>query len=190
MKNYFQIETADQLKAIADPLRRRLLEAFASEPMTTKQAAGLMKEKPTRLYHHVDLLEKTGLIELIETRPNRGTVERYYRSVAKKFAVAGELVEVASGAGDESSVENMVAAALENSSKKLRESVDAGFPVGTGTGRAIALASSEVYLDDEDINELADVVQKWFEKNGASKKEKKRELHHFTMAIFPVPEDH
>lgn len=189
MKNYFQIETADQLKAIADPLRRRLLEIFAAELMTTKQAAGLLNEKPTRLYHHVDLLEKTGLIELIETRPNRGTVERYYRSVAKKFAVSGELVEVASNAGDESSIENMLTAALENSSKKLRESIDAELPVGTGTGRAIALATSEVYLDDEGINELADVVQKWFEKNEAKKK-KKGALHHFTMVVFPVPEDH
>jgi DNA-binding transcriptional ArsR family regulator len=189
MKNYFEIETADQLKAIADPLRRRLLEIFASEPMTTKQAAGLLNEKPTRLYHHVDLLEKTGLIELIKTRQNRGTVERYYRSVAKKFAVGRDLVEVSSGAGDESSIENMLTAALENSSKKLRESADADLPVGTGTGRAIALASSEVYLDDEAVNELADVVQKWFEKNEGSKK-KKGARHHFMMVVFPVPEDH
>lgn len=189
MKNYMEIETAEQLKAIADPLRRRLLGIFASEPMTTKQAAGLLSEKPTKLYHHVDLLEKTGLIELIETRQNRGTVERYYRSVAKKFAVGKELVEVSSSTGDENSIENMLTAALEDSARKLRESLDANLPVGTGTGRAIALASSEVYLDDEDINELTDAVQKWFERKGRSKKTKDAP-HHFMMVVFPVPDDH
>ncbi len=75
----------DQVKALADPLRLRILELMTAEPLTTKQAAMRLGEKPTRLYHHVDLLAQAGLIQLVETRRNRGTVEKYYRAAAGQY---------------------------------------------------------------------------------------------------------
>jgi DNA-binding transcriptional ArsR family regulator len=74
----------DQVKALADPLRLRLLAAFGQE-RTTKQVADLMGERPTRLYHHVEALEKVGLIQQTRTRPNRGTMEKYFLAVARSF---------------------------------------------------------------------------------------------------------
>jgi DNA-binding transcriptional ArsR family regulator len=74
----------DQVKALADPLRLRLLSAFGQE-RTTKQVADLMGERPTRLYHHVEALEKVGLIQQTRTRPNRGTMEKYFLAVARSF---------------------------------------------------------------------------------------------------------
>ena len=62
----------------------RILGALCEE-RTTKQVAELLNEKPTRLYHHVDALERAGLVQLTRTRPKRGTVEKYYRSVARRF---------------------------------------------------------------------------------------------------------
>jgi DNA-binding transcriptional ArsR family regulator len=56
----------------------RLLELFAERPMTTKQAALVLGESPTKLYHHVAALERAGIVRLRETRPNRGTVEKYF----------------------------------------------------------------------------------------------------------------
>lgn len=80
-----QIRDLAQLKALADPLRIRIIEAIVEEPRTTKQVAKMLGEKPTKLYHHVDTLEKHGLIKLVATRPNRGTLEKYYRPVARLF---------------------------------------------------------------------------------------------------------
>jgi DNA-binding transcriptional ArsR family regulator len=74
----------DQIKVLADPLRIRILEAFCEE-RTTKQVAELLGEKVTKLYHHVDALERVGLISLSRTRQNRGTVEKYYLAVARTF---------------------------------------------------------------------------------------------------------
>jgi DNA-binding transcriptional ArsR family regulator len=76
-----------QVKALADPLRQRLLSAFAREPQTTKQIAQCLGEKPTKLYHHVDILADAGLLKLVETRQKRGTTERYYQAAAKQFSV-------------------------------------------------------------------------------------------------------
>src|SRR5215470_15863362 len=74
-----------ELRALAHPLRLRILELFAEAPRTTKQVADLLGEPPTRLYHHVAALERAGLLKLKETRKNRGTVEKWYEAVARSF---------------------------------------------------------------------------------------------------------
>jgi DNA-binding transcriptional ArsR family regulator len=70
----------EQVRALAHPLRLRLLELFSQQPRTAKQAAEVLGEPPTRLYHHVAALERAGLIRLRETRQNRGTTEKYYEA--------------------------------------------------------------------------------------------------------------
>jgi DNA-binding transcriptional ArsR family regulator len=73
-----------ELRALAHPLRFRILELFAQEPRTTKKVAELLGQPPTRLYHHVAALERAGLIMLRETRQNRGAVEKWYEAVARQ----------------------------------------------------------------------------------------------------------
>src|SRR5262245_32400330 len=75
-----------ELRALAHPLRLRMLELFAEAPRTTKQVADLLGEPPTRLYHHVAALERAGLLRLRETRKNRGTVEKWFETSARMFA--------------------------------------------------------------------------------------------------------
>lgn len=88
----YRISDIDQVKALAHPLRMRIIETLgASDPMTTKQVADALGEKPTRLYHHVDKLEKAGLIRLTHTRQNRGTTEKYYEPIAKQFRAGADL---------------------------------------------------------------------------------------------------
>lgn len=81
------INSIEQLKAIADPLRQQLLEQFAIKPATTMQVAVTLGYQPTRLYHHVAKLENAGLIRLVETRPVRGTTEKYYSAVATRIRI-------------------------------------------------------------------------------------------------------
>lgn len=81
------LDSIDMLKAIADPLRQKLLEQFAKHPATTKQVADRLGLKPTRLYHHVAKLERAGLIRLVETRPVRGTTEKYFSAVAGRLEI-------------------------------------------------------------------------------------------------------
>lgn len=72
------------LRALAHPLRLRMMELFAESPKTTKQVADMLGQPPTRLYHHVAALERSGLLVLKETRKNRGTVEKWYAAVARQ----------------------------------------------------------------------------------------------------------
>ena len=76
-----------ELRALAHPLRLRLLEQFADEPRTTMQAAVRMGEPPTRLYHHVNALLRAGILELKRTRQVRGTTEKYFVVAKRRLGV-------------------------------------------------------------------------------------------------------
>jgi len=62
-----------------------MMELFAESPKTTKQVAELLRQPPTRLYHHVAALERAGLLVLTERRQNRGAVEKWYMGVAQQI---------------------------------------------------------------------------------------------------------
>ena len=76
------------LRALAHPLRLRMMELFAESPKTTKQVAELLGEPPTRLYHHVAALERAGLLLLKETRQNRGAIEKWYTTIPQQIQSA------------------------------------------------------------------------------------------------------
>jgi DNA-binding transcriptional ArsR family regulator len=87
----YRVKSLAQVRALANPLRMRILVTLAEKPRTTKQVADLLGEPATKLYHHVAALEKAGLVRLRKTRPLRGTVEKYYQAVASRFEVADNL---------------------------------------------------------------------------------------------------
>jgi DNA-binding transcriptional ArsR family regulator len=66
-------------KALAEPLRIRLLEWLAEAPRSARQLADCVGLPADRLYYHLGQLEQAGLIEVAEYRPlARGKVERVY----------------------------------------------------------------------------------------------------------------
>ena len=97
MAETLTLNTIEQLKAIAHPLRQQLLEQFSLKPATTKQVATALGLQPTRLYHHVAKLEAAGLIKLVETRPVRGTTEKYYSMAASMIKIDTDAMPDAAG---------------------------------------------------------------------------------------------
>lgn len=84
------ITDVEQLRAISDPLRIRLVEAMAEMPLrgwTAKELAEQLRTSQTKLYHHLNLLEQRGIIEVAETRMVSGILEKRYRVTAVSFRV-------------------------------------------------------------------------------------------------------
>ena len=103
-----------QIRALAHPLRLRILGLLAREPRTTKQVAELLGENHTKLYHHVQELERAKVIRLTETRQKRGTVEKYYQATAALFRAAPSLLSPARTAAEKpSEIEAMLNALLD-----------------------------------------------------------------------------
>jgi len=97
----YVVKRLEQAKLLTDPFKLKLIEGFAGAPATTKQVADKMGEKAPRLYRHVDALVEEGLLTLVEEKPKRGTIERYYKTVAERFEVDPELFSPAAGNGDD-----------------------------------------------------------------------------------------
>jgi DNA-binding transcriptional ArsR family regulator len=76
-----------QMTALAHPLRFRAFECLADVPRTGKQLAELLHKQPTRLYHHLGVLERAGLVRRVGTRKNRGTTEQYFQAVSDRIVV-------------------------------------------------------------------------------------------------------
>lgn len=85
------VKRLEQAKLLTDPFKLKLLERFALNPSTTKQVADRLGEKAPKLYRHVDALVDEGLLQLVEEKPKRGTIERYYTTVADRFEIDPEL---------------------------------------------------------------------------------------------------
>lgn len=85
MKKIYKIKDLEQVRLLSDPLKLRLLQAFAESPRTTKQAAAELGETVTKLYRHVDALHDSGLLEVVGEKQKRGTIERTFRAIAQRF---------------------------------------------------------------------------------------------------------
>jgi DNA-binding transcriptional ArsR family regulator len=77
------IDSAEALKALADPLRLKILHLMMGaldQAWSVKELAAELKQPVTKLYHHIKLLEGAGLITDVESRLVSGIVEHRYRA--------------------------------------------------------------------------------------------------------------
>lgn len=122
-KEMHRVTNLDQMKVLANPLRIRIMELFCEE-RTTKQVAEILKQPPTRLYHHVSALERVGLIRLARTRQRRGALEKYYLAVAKTFSADPRLFSSGGAAHAKQAIEGVAAQFLDNTSADLRALIE------------------------------------------------------------------
>ncbi len=95
MRDELVLETPEQIRALAHPLRHRVLGLLTNAPYTNKQLADLLQVSPPRLHFHVQELLAAGLIEIVSQQPKGGVIEKYYRAVARVVRLAPETKETA-----------------------------------------------------------------------------------------------
>ena len=121
------ISDVETLKALSDPVRLRILEVMVSAPIegwTVKRLATTLGVGPTKLYHHVGILEERGLIVVAGTRVVSGIIETSYRTAQLSLRLAPDLL--AGGAGGDS-VEAVLATIFDSA----RADVARGLRTGT-----------------------------------------------------------
>jgi DNA-binding transcriptional ArsR family regulator len=163
MKDTHTLADWRHVRALADPLRMRILDAMKSGPRTTKQVAGLLGEPPTKLYHHVEVLEKAGLVRLQSTRPNRGTIERYYQSVAAEFVVDRQLLEGRALSRGRRGYEALFLSALEATLNEARKSVAAGLFNSVSKGRNALAYRFRFRGGEKEVKKKMAIVRRWIE---------------------------
>lgn len=80
--------TADEAKAMAHPLRLRVLRLCLDQELTNKELAERLGKDPGTLLHHVRILVNTGFLALGETRHGaHGALEKPYRATGKSWTL-------------------------------------------------------------------------------------------------------
>ena len=187
MKDIHTLNRLEQLKALSDPLRLRVLEAFSRQPVTTKQVAALLGENATKLYHHVQILEDAGLIRLVKTRKNRGTLEKYYQAIARDFIVDRNLLELTRGPGRATKdYRSLFLSALEATLAEGRKSVAAGLIKSIKEGRNALVYRRHFCGPEAKMKELMAKVQSWIAECQATKDQEGGAPYAVTIAFYPV----
>jgi DNA-binding transcriptional ArsR family regulator len=73
------------VKAIAHPLRHRILAILNERVASPKQIADEVGERLPNVAYHVKILDDLGAIELVSTAQRRGATEHYYRALMRPF---------------------------------------------------------------------------------------------------------
>ena len=82
------LTTDEQIRAYVNPTRMTILALLAQEKASVSWVARQLGVHPANLTHHFKLLQKTGLIELVEKRETGKNLEKLYRAKAHQFIVS------------------------------------------------------------------------------------------------------
>lgn len=80
------VNTAQQFKALGEPIRWRILHTIRYRPATAKQIADILHSAPGTIGHHLQVLEAAGLVKVVARRLIHGIVAKYYTRVARVFS--------------------------------------------------------------------------------------------------------
>ncbi len=122
MAEQMLIEDVETLKVLADPGRIQIMRAF-DRPRTVKEVADYLDRPATKLYYHVNLLEKHGIIQVVETNVVSGIIEKTYLVSAKRYLPAAALL--ASTEMDEH-LEAVLTAVFDTAKFDIKASIQAG----------------------------------------------------------------
>jgi len=190
------IEKPDQAGALLHPLRLELLK-LTDEPRTCTDLAEALGETPQRIYYHVKVLERAGVLEKVEERKVRAISEGYYRATARSFWLSPRLVGRIGGprrARDQMSLGFLLALAeeLQTDVGRLAETEREEAPTlgFTAQVRLARPADRTAFLTD-----IQNLIQSIAKKYGAvgppslQAKETSPETFRIIFACYPRPEE-
>ena len=73
------------IKALAHPLRERILQALNETVASPAQLARALNEPLGNVSYHVKILLECEAIELVRTAPVRGAIEHFYRATTRAY---------------------------------------------------------------------------------------------------------
>ncbi len=87
-QTYRRPATLDEARALAHPVRQRILRLCLDEELTNKQLADRLRADPGTVIHHVRKLVSTGFLAVGDVRHGeRGALEKPYRATGKSWTV-------------------------------------------------------------------------------------------------------
>ena len=87
LEDEIELTTAEQVRAISDPLRTTILGLLHERAATVTELASAVKRPKSTVAHHVNVLTTAGILRVVRTKRVRAIDERYYGRAARMFYV-------------------------------------------------------------------------------------------------------
>lgn len=84
--NSYELENIEQLQAMSEPIRYRMIQMLREKAMTGAQLARALKISRQRAHYYLKTLVSVGLVEFKEERISNGMIGKYYRAIANYFS--------------------------------------------------------------------------------------------------------
>ncbi|MCP4425802.1 MAG: helix-turn-helix domain-containing protein [Chloroflexi bacterium] len=123
LQEEFIIEDLEALKMISDPRRLQILRNL-DETRTVKELAERLDIPATKLYYHVNQMEKHGLIRVVATRVVSGIIEKHYRVTAKRYHVSQSLLQATEDSDEQ--LEVLLSAIFDTAKAEVKQCIQAG----------------------------------------------------------------
>ncbi len=148
----FMVSDLETLRVLTDPLRLQILEVLDPRPQTVNQVAEKLGHSGSRLYYHFNLLEKHGLIQVVETRMVSNMVEKLYWLTAEDIEIDKSLLAFSKDGVQEGLV-SLISSSLEATRKEMLRSLQArSYQLDHGARpvpRDVVIQSTRKRLKDE-----------------------------------------
>lgn len=76
-----------EIKALANPTRLRILNELKKEPAYPNQLAKRLKMHEQKVYYHINELKKAGVLTVVKTEEIKGSIANYYGVKADAFGI-------------------------------------------------------------------------------------------------------
>lgn len=149
MKPYQDITDPTVAKALAHPLRSRILAALADRTASPSQLADELEVPLGVLSYHVRRLTALGFLELVRRVPRRGAVEHYYTATVRT-----PLSDAAWGATPAVVKQASLSAALT----QIGTDVSAAAAVGGFESPETGVSRTDLVVDQQGLRDLAQVL--------------------------------
>lgn len=153
----FIIEDLETLKILTDPLRVRILRSLGHKARSVKETAERLDMPQAKLYYHINLMEKHGLIQVVDTRVVSGIIEKLYAVTARMYRPGAGLltaVDPAPVAEETKNMATMVTGIMEAAREDLQNSLRKGtatFRQTSQPSQQFEIAYQTLHLTDEEI---------------------------------------
>ena len=161
------VREPEQLRALGDDLRSQIVVLLREKAASTTELAEKLGLPKSTVGHHVKVLERAGLLQVVRTRKVRAVTERYYGRTARLFLFK-------SSEEDGEGVRDVAAASLRRAAEEMLPLDDDG---------RTTFAVLRVRLKDEDARRftkrLEKLVQEFHEADTT-----KGEPHGLAVALY------
>lgn len=183
----FLVDDLEALKVIAHKTRLDILQSL-KRPKTVKEIAKPLKIPATKLYYHINLMEKHGLIQVVETNIVSGILEKKYQVVAQNYRIDDRLLTDQPAASVE--LEQMLKTIFEVTRTEIQQTVQQTKqnPFASDNNVGI-LWRSTFRLTPSQHAELHGRLQTILEEitqNKQGNDDETNTLYGFTLAYYPI----